>query len=193
VPVDPAGQAAIHVVRRAALAGVLCEVGVRGREELYGAIDPGPLPPRDAALAELAHRYARAHEPADAADFAAWSGLPAADVRRAWSDHQGVVEGAVGGVRLLPAFDEWLLGWASRDPILAREHAKRVAPGGGIVRPVAIDDGRVFATWRLDRPRGRIEVAPFGRLSRAGKQGVEAEADAIGVFYGSTFSPQYEA
>jgi Winged helix DNA-binding domain len=193
VAVGAHGQAPVHVVRRAALCGVLREVGVRGREELYGPAAPGPRPDRDAAIAELARRYARAHAPATAADFAAWSGLPAADVRRGWSDDRTDVAGAEGGVTLLPAFDEWLLGWASRDPVLAPAHARAVAPGGGIIRPVAIEHGRVFATWRLDRPRGRIHVAPFGRLGRAEKRGVDAEAEAIGAFYGSAFSPQYDA
>jgi hypothetical protein len=185
VPVAAEGQAPIHVVRRAALAGVLCEAGVRGREELYGAVDPGPLPDRDTALTELARRYATAHAPATAADFAAWSGLPAADVRTAWADPEPPGRDAPEGpVRLLPAFDEWLLGWASREGVVPPEHARRVAPGGGIIRPVAIADGRVFATWRLDRPAGRVELDPFGPVP----DGVEAEVAAIGAFLGLELS-----
>jgi hypothetical protein len=85
---------------------------------------------------------------------------------------------------LLPAFDEWLLGWASRDLVLAPRHAKRVAPGGGIIRPIAIADGRAFATWRLDRRRRRIELDPFGRVSKAVRAGVEAEVSAVSEFLG---------
>ena len=185
VPVDPKGQAPIHVVGRAAHAGVLVEAGVRGREELYGPIDPGPLPDRDAAVAELARRYAAAHAPATAADFAAWSGLPAADVRRAWVEPAPGGDGAdAGPVRLLPAFDEWLLGWSSRDLVLDPRHAKRVAPGGGIIRPVAIADGRVFATWRLDRPKRRVELDPFGRVTKDMRAGLDAEIAAVLDFSG---------
>jgi Winged helix DNA-binding domain len=182
VPVAAEGQAPIHVVRRAALAGVLGEVGADGR---YGALDLGPLADRAEALAELARRYAGAHAPCGAEDFAAWSGLPAADVRAAWS-RQPRVEGEAdeGPVRLLGAFDEWLLGWASRAPVLAPRHARRVTPGGGIIRPVAIADGRAFATWRLDRRRGRVEVDPFGRVTRAMRDGIVAEVAAIGAFLG---------
>ncbi len=178
VPVAAEGQAPIHVVRRAALAGVLVEVGVRGREELYGPLDPGPLPDRDAALAELARRYATAHAPATAEDFATWSGLPAADVRRAWQDPEPPAgQPEPGPVRLLPGFDEWLLGWASRDLVL--RHADQVLRGG-IIRAVAIDDGRVFATWRRDR-RGGVVLEPFGRVSRAQRAGVESEAERLGL------------
>jgi hypothetical protein len=168
VPVAERGQAAIAVVRRAALAGVLCEVGVRGREELYGRIDHGPLPDRDAALAELGRRYAAAHAPATAADLATWSGLPAADVRRAWAAAEDNPESRSepGGVRLLPAFDEWLLGWADRDLVLEPAFKPAVLVGG-IIRPVVIVDGRVAGTWRLDRSKWRVEVEPFATLPRA--------------------------
>jgi hypothetical protein len=178
VPVEAKGQAPIHVVRRAALSGVLVEVGVRGREELYGALDPGPLPDRDDALAELGRRYAAAHAPATGDDFAAWSGLPAGDVRRAWRQPEPPAgEPEPGPVRLLPAFDEWLLGWASRDLVVPPAHARSVATGG-IIRPVAIADGRAFATWR--RRGRRIELEPFGRVTRALRAGVEAEAARLG-------------
>lgn len=177
VPVAAEGQAPIHVVARAAHAGVLIEVA-DGR---YGPLDLGPLPDRDEGLAAVARRYAEGHAPATAADFAAWSGLPVADVRAAWHEVDPV-DGDEGGVRLLPAFDEWLLGWASRDLVLPAAHAKRVTPGGGIIRPVAIADGRIFATWRLDRAKRRIELDPFGRVTTAMRAGVEAEVAAIGAF-----------
>jgi hypothetical protein len=182
VPVG-GGQAPVHVVHRAAMSGVLCEAGVRGLAPLYEALDPGPLPDRDQALTELARRYARAHAPAAQEDFAAWSGLPAADVRRAWHRMDADPgESPPGPVRLLPAFDEWMLGWASRELILPPRHARKAAPGGGIVRPVAIADGRVFATWRLDRRRRTVEVDPFGRLTRAQRAGLDDEIAAVLAF-----------
>jgi hypothetical protein len=176
VPVAAEGQAPIHVVRRAALSGVLREVGVTGT---YAALDVA-LPDRDGALVELGRRYAAAHAPATAEDFAAWSGLPAADVRTAWTAPEAVAAGDPGPVRLLPAFDEWLLGWASRDLVLPAAHARRVAPGGGIIHPVAIADGRVFGTWRLHRPRRRVVVESFVRRPPS----VAAEVAALSSFVG---------
>jgi hypothetical protein len=136
-------------------------------------------------VSELARRYAAAHAPATAADFAAWSGLPAADVRAARIESEPAGDDAPEGpVQLLGAFDEWLLGWASRAFTLDSRHAKRVAPGGGIVRPVAIADGRVFATWRLDRAKRRIELDPFGRVTRDMRAGLDAEIAAVLAFSG---------
>ena len=188
VPVDREGPGA-DPRRRAAprTPACSCEAGVRGREELYGPIDPGPLPDRDAAVAELARRYAAAHAPATAADFAAWSGLPAADVRARWAEPEPPGRRrrkAPSGCSA--AFDEWLLGWASRDLVLDGRHAKRVAPGGGIIRPVAIADGRVFATWRLDRAKRPRRDRPFGRVTRAMRAGIDAEIAQLR----RVFSPQ---
>jgi winged helix DNA-binding protein len=180
VPVTAKGQAPIHVVARAAHAGVLIEV----QDGRYGPLALGPLPDRADALRELGRRYAAGHAPATAEDFAVWSGLPKADVETAWAGAETGGDADEGGVRLLPAFDEWLLGWRSRDLVLPSEHAKRVAPGGGIIRPVAIADGRVFATWRLDRRRKRIELDPFGRVTTSMRAGVAAEVEAIGAFLG---------
>jgi hypothetical protein len=47
------------------------------------------------------------------------------------------------------------------------------------VRPVAIADGRVIATWRLDRPRRRIAIEPFGRVGRAVRAGLDEEIAAV--------------
>ena len=184
VPVDPKGQAPIHVVRRAALAGVLCEVGVRGREELYGPIDPGPLPDRDAAVAELARRYAAAHAPATAADFAAWSGLPAADVRRAWAEPEppgdADAEGPgppAAGVRRVAA----RLG-------VARVH--RSTPGTrSASRPAAASSARSRSPTAACSPPGAStapsdasKIEPFGRVTKAMRAGIDAEIAQLRVF-----------
>jgi hypothetical protein len=176
IPVAPEGQAPIHVVARAAHAGVLIEVG-NGK---YGPLDVA-LPDRDEALVTLARRYAQSHAPATKEDFARWSGLPAGDIRWEAAAPEAADE---GGIRLLPAFDEWLLGWSSRALILPPEHAQRVAPGGGIIRPVAIHNGRVFATWRLDRPKRRIHVEPFGAVGKRMRSGLEHDVAAVGEFLG---------
>ncbi len=192
VPVAAKGQAPIHVVGRAAHAGVLAEVGVRGREELYGLIDPGPLPDRDAAVSELARRYAAAHAPATAADFAAWSGLPAADVRAAGIESEppgdAAPEGPVqllGSVRRVAA----RLGVArvhARQPACeARRARRRHRPSGGDrrrprlrhlaarpcqaprrARPVrSRHQGHARRPRRRDRRRTRVQRAELSSFS----------------------------
>jgi hypothetical protein len=62
------------------------------------------------------------------------------------------------GVRLLPAFDEWLLGWRDRAFALPDELRRQVHPGGGILRPTITRDGLVVGTWRAERRDDRIRI-----------------------------------
>ena len=84
-------------------------------------------PSGDDALAELARRYFAAFSPATSADFGTWSGLPhgwavelirdeltPCDVDGRPGFRAGTVE-AVRGVRLLPAFDNYVIGYRHRD------------------------------------------------------------------------------
>jgi hypothetical protein len=46
-------------------------------------------------------------------------------------------------VRLIGQFDEYLLGYRSRDLILSPKFAKRIQAGGGFVQPAVLVDGYV--------------------------------------------------
>lgn len=82
------GQARPHLIRRAALEGVICFGSDRGAEPTYVLLDDwvdrGRAVSRDAALAELARRYLAAYGPAAVEDLAAWSGVAMRDARRGW-------------------------------------------------------------------------------------------------------------
>ena len=198
---DP--QTAVHLVACAALEGHVCEAGSRGAEPLYALTEDwlgpaGPPAERDSALAELARRYVKAHPPAAPEDLAAWSGLGLRDSRRAFAaiageleevrvlDHRAWVQRGLTaaapdgtpGVRLLPAFDGLLLGHRDRSLTVRPEHARDVLPGGGVLRPTVLVDGRVEGTWRLDR--GEPAVTPFTRFSAKVEAAVALEcADVV--------------
>jgi hypothetical protein len=208
--IDPSGQRLPHLVGRAALEGLLCHGPERDGEPAYVALRDwiGPLTdarPRGAALAELARRYLAAYGPAEPRDLAAWSGLPAADVRGAWAAVEGeLAEVEVAGrvawtlardaalprgeprapsVRLLPSFDTYLLGYRTRELSVAAEHAARVWPGGGWIRAVLLVDGRAAGTWR--RTGAALAVTPFATLPQAVLPGLEAEVADVGRFLGT--------
>ncbi|WP_224449886.1 winged helix DNA-binding domain-containing protein [Haloprofundus salilacus] len=88
VGVDSESQAPYHLVRRAALLGILCEVAPKEGQTAYDLLDEwvqfDDPPDRQDALVELARRYLRAFQPASMDDFAAWSGLYVRDVKLAW-------------------------------------------------------------------------------------------------------------
>lgn len=172
--VETAGQATIHLVRLAALHGV-CLAGpddafVLWRDWLG---EPPRALDRDVALAELARRHHAAHAPAGPEDLAVWSGLGLRECRHAYElgrrpgrvRAHGEVNPAVSRdlVRVLPAWDELLLGWRDRGPNLPPEHAKKVQRGGGVLRPVVLHGGQIVATWQSERRPGRLTVTvePF--------------------------------
>jgi hypothetical protein len=194
--VQTAGQASAHLPQLAAIDGHVCFGPVRGGNPTYALRDDWlgrdlPRLPRARALAELALRYVRAYGPAAPEDMAAWSGLPLRDARAGWRtvrsevDEQGDDSApAAAPPRLLPAFDTYLLGYRTRDFAVAPEHARRVWPGGGIVRPTVTLGGRAVGTWRQQRRGRRVAIAiePFA----AGDDPVDAAAEIadVGRFLG---------
>jgi Winged helix DNA-binding domain len=64
---------------------------------------------------------------------------------------------------LLPAFDPYMLGWEDRTFAVAAAHARRVHPGGGMLRAVACHDGLAVGTWAVRRRPATlaVELEPF--------------------------------
>jgi Winged helix DNA-binding domain len=202
------GQATPHLLMLAALRGIAVLGPVRpdGAQafahvlDWLGAAPPSiPLAPpeRKRALAELARRYLGAHGPAMAADLAAWAGLPVRDARAglgaiaaeldSWGDGGDLVDLATREPaperippRLLPAFDPYLLGWKDRGFAVPAEHARRVHPGGGILRATATDDGVAVGTWSLRG--GTATVDQFEPLPAETAAALEAEAADVARF-----------
>jgi hypothetical protein len=210
IPVD--GQALVHLIAYATLAGVVCHGPDRGAKPAYVLLSDwaqiGPALDPDTAAAELARRYLAAYGPATPEDLAAWSGLALNTARAAWQRVSGaLVEVSVGDphmwmlreqarwlderraapdVRLLPAYDTLLLGYTTRELFVDPAHARRVHPGGGIIRPVMLAGGRASATWRSKRQRNRltIVVEPFDAIAPDALSALEDEARDLGRFLG---------
>jgi winged helix DNA-binding protein len=164
VRVEPKGQAPAHLMFYAAASGLICRGPDLAKDEpSYVLLDewvPDRFTPDD-PLTELGRRYFRAFGPASAEDFACWAGIPLGQARSVRCDP--APDAPVHGLRLLPAFDTYVLGYKERpvDPAFA----KRVNAGGGMIRPTVLVDGRIAGTWQ--KRSGDIEVEPFEPLDRA--------------------------
>jgi hypothetical protein len=203
--IDAAGRKAAHLPYLAALEGHVCFGPPRGGKDTYALVDDwlGTRPRNAPAdpLAEIARRYLAAFAPAEPRDLAAWSGLRVRDARAGWERIASEIDAADGGwvlrrdaarleepppdpplVRLAPAFDTYLLGYRGRDLAVPAEHARRVMPGGGIVRATVLANGIAVATWRLRRrgTRHTLEIEPFGDVPDTG-----VEVDAIARYLGT--------
>ena len=196
----------VHIFRLAVAEGVAAfGPDVRGEPALV-APDSwlGKRPPhdRDAALAELARRYFAAFGPATEADFAGWAGLPLRDVRAGMSAIGGELrkvqigneEGRAHGrgrrppagavVRLLPAWDTYLMGYRDRSFLAPGGRWPRIMPGGGMLKPAILLDGEAVGLWRSRRAGAKlvVELEPFERFDAATRTAIEAEVADLGRF-----------
>lgn len=87
-------------------------------------------------------------------------------------------------VRLLPAFDTYLLGYAARDFVVPPDYHSRIFHGGEII-PAVLVDGCAAGTWHYEK-RGkqmRITVTLFSAFSAKIRDLTALEADDIGRFF----------
>jgi hypothetical protein len=211
IALNPKTQAAIHLIGIAALQGVLCVGPQRGDGQPSYVLLDDWVPrmrasSRETALGELARRYFAAYGPAAVEDLRAWSGIPMAQARAAAAHAQAsltevTTQGQPGfvlkgrlerrrpsgqHVRLLPAFDTYLLGYRRRDLAVGAALQRRLQRGGGWLHPAVVVNGRAVAAWSLRKAggRGQIQVEPFETLTRAVRAGIGAEVADIGRFLG---------
>jgi hypothetical protein len=203
--------AAAGVVQLNGLLGRVCFGPDRGAEPTYVALEEWlgrtVSVSEKASYETLARRYLQGYGPAGPRDLAAWWGCSLAEARKAWAALEpDLTEMSVEGqpvwrlssplsgahdarrqgriVRLLPAFDQYLLGYDVRDFAVPAIYQERVFHGGQLV-PVVLVDGSAEGTWRYER-RGkqfRIVVESFSSLSSDVRDLIAEEADDIGRFY----------
>jgi Winged helix DNA-binding domain len=194
--VPTGGQALVHLLLLASLRGLIVRGPMLDAEHAYALVTDwlGEPPPvdRGRALAELCRRYLLGHAPADDRDVARWSGLALRDVRAGLESIAGELRERPDGLvelagrravsppplpptRLLGAFDPLLLGWCSREELLAGNAG--IVTTNGIFRPFALVEGRAAATWSLSRRQ--VVLSPFGRLTRDVRLALEREAQDV--------------
>src|SRR3954466_4558549 len=196
------GQALVHVLVLATLRGLIVRGPMAGKEQAFVLVrdwlGDRPAVDRQVALAELARRYLRGHGPASDRDLARWAGVPLRDARAGLSAiASAVVErddgllalkdagsraGEVPPPRLLGSYEPLLLGWTSREHVLA-DSTQRLVPDNGLFRPFALVDGRAVATWSVTGDR--VTVTPFTGVSAADVAALEADAAGVVEFLGS--------
>jgi hypothetical protein len=136
-------------------------------------------------MTALASRYATSHGPVTIRDFVWWSGLTAAEARRALAAVSPALRtetidgttcysapaqpplkrGACSPVHLLPNYDEYFIAYRDRGPTAS------LTPGAKAADPFAhllAVEGRYAGGWRrtLGTKAASIAVSPMVRLSR---------------------------
>ena len=148
---------------------------------------------------ELVRRYLGAFGPATVKDAQAWAGMTG--LKAVVSEFEEVAPGlfdlpgaprpepeAPARPRLVPDYDNLVLGHADRSRIVPEEHRRHVFPGGGVVRATILVDGFVAGVWKLSKA-GAITIEPFARLRARDRDALGAEAEDLLRFAGNPGGP----
>lgn len=212
--IDTADMRGGRILCRAALTACICLASQRGKQVTYALLDEWvpekKLLDRDAALAELARRYFRSHGPATLRDFVWWSGLSVRDARQGialatpslrevhindqacWLSREELpIDTNAPSAHLLPAFDEYFLGYADRSLALDVSHFKHVMTNNGIFRPTILIDGEIAGIWARIVKKGSVSVTLqlFRRLSENEISAVRLAAQCYARFLGLRCEP----
>lgn len=200
-------------MRPAILEGLICYGPPRGAQATFVRVDQWlpaqkAVDPDDARL-ELATRFLKAFGPATHRDFSKWAGLNTSETRSIFARIASLVEpvsvdGAPSFIlrrdrdvlagakidrrpRLLPSFDTFLLAHATKHHLVEPRFYKRVYRNQGWLSPVVIVGGRIVAVWVLVQRAKTftVDVRPFARLDKRVRDGIHAEAEALGEFVGA--------
>ncbi len=205
--VPAAKQRGLHLLWWISQEGHICFGPRQKKQQTFVLLDEwvpkSRVPDRDEALGELALRYFTGHGPATLHDFVWWSGLTVAEAKSAVEiAGTGLVREERSGtifrsgvdsdfphsssVHLLPAFDEYTVGYTDRSAILEAEHARLAVTRNGILNPVVVVEGRCVGVWKRTLGKGAVVVAPVAFTEFGGDVvgGIEGAARRYGEFLG---------
>jgi len=203
--IQTTGQRGIHILRRLSLDGLLVQTAFAVGQATFGLLD-ALIPERSAlsreeALAQLAWRYFSSHGPATVKDFAWWSAITAADATTGIQMVSDRLESAKIGdavywmpvmpsplqsplpaVRVLPGFDEYILGYVDRRHALGDVASARIVRNGMFL-PAIVVDACAVGIWRPGNGRSASRVAEmFSSLDPATSHAVDAALGRYDAF-----------
>jgi hypothetical protein len=208
--ISTAAQRGYHLLWRNAQEGLICLGAPRGKQQTFVLLDEW-VPPakpleREEALAKLVLRYFVSHGPATVKDFVWWSGLTIKDAQAGLETNASpLTSEEVNGktywmarrmsadpapspvVHLLPGFDEYILGYTERDPVLDPRHARRVYSGVNLLfNPTIVIDGRIQGTWKrlIHKETVDLSLHPFTRLNKVEARALHRATQRYGEFLG---------
>ena len=168
-------------IRMAELSGTLCSGDLLPTKATYALSTEkvGPRPAqidRDEALMRFTRKYFQSHQPATLEDYVWWSGLNVNDCRKGITllgdtIHKETWKGRnyyltdncrtrgfrTGKLLLIPPYDEYLIGYKSRDIVLPPEHRHRAHNNSGIFQPIIARDGIICGNWSPFKDDCRVD------------------------------------
>jgi len=163
------GQRFTFMLQRASLDGLIHQgISVKNDPVYHSLWElPSPQLTHDEALKEFSKRYFYSHGPATVKDFVWWSGLTVKEAQtglksieselnsyevgnkiywskigRKWKDQ------ALPNVKLIPQYDDYLLGYQDRGASIDETTKKLLQPKYGRFNQVILVNGTVTGTWK---------------------------------------------
>lgn len=157
-------------IRMAELSGVLCSGDLLPMKASYALstkkVGPKVKMNRDEALMRFTKKYFQSRQPATLEDFVWWSGLNISDCRKGiallgdsihiehWKNRDFYLTDNCrtrgfrkGKFLLISPYDEYLIGYKSRDIVLSPEYRHRAHNNSGIFQPIIAHDGIICGNW----------------------------------------------
>ncbi|MFZ0599070.1 MAG: winged helix DNA-binding domain-containing protein, partial [Flavobacterium sp.] len=162
----------VLIMMYAELDGLVCNGKMKGKKNTYTLLEERVTKPptkltKEEGLAKLAKRYFESHGPATLLDFSWWSGFPPTTCKTAinalelqlssidiegqtyWFGNQIFHENYLReSVHFLPAFDEILISYKTREASILLEDQSKAFTNNGIFKPTSLENGKVIGTWK---------------------------------------------
>ncbi len=184
------------IMMNAELDGLVCNGKMKGKQITYALLEervskPNSKLTKEEALAKLALRYFESHGPATVLDFSWWSGFPPTicqktinaielqlnritiDNQYYWFKKELKNENSFReSVHFLPAFDEILISYKTREISILSEHQSKAFTNNGIFKPIILENGKVVGIWKrtIKKDHAKIETEFFKEFETDKKQ-----------------------
>jgi hypothetical protein len=188
----------VLIMMYAELEGLVCNGIKKGKQTTYALLEervsrPSTKLTKEESLAKLAKRYFESHGPATLLDFSWWSGFSPTTVKSAIHSIESELNSVVidnqkywfgtdfsemdnfrESVHFLPAFDEILISYKTREASILLEHQSKAFTRNGIFKPVILENGKVIATWKrtIKKDHIRIETQFFSKVDSIKKSAI---------------------
>ncbi|MCP9611450.1 winged helix DNA-binding domain-containing protein [Coprobacter tertius] len=170
-----------YYIIRAETDGILCSGEDKNGKPSYALLDERvPVSHSfdyEEALGILAKKYFKSHSPASLEDFVWWSGLTTTDAKKAIDiikndltkihtetedmyvyHSNNCKQTSCEYLHLLPSYDELLIGYKSRTPVLEEKHYSKAFNRFGIFYPVILLNGKIIGNWNKSVRKNKIEI-----------------------------------
>ena len=157
-------------LRMAEISGTLCSGDLHPTKATYtlatGKVRKPASIDRDEAQIRFTRKYFQSRQPATLEDFVWWSGLNISGCKRgmkmlgvtirkgSWRGRDFYLTDDCrtrgfrkGQMLLIPPYDEYLIGYKSRDIVLQTEYRHRAHNNSGIFQPIITQDGIICGNW----------------------------------------------